>query len=437
MVRCSRRFVLPLLLVGALPGGCRRAAAPAGRFDAAGARPVAWPALPRDPSQAAALIAAATRRSLAPHPRAAVPRTAEAVLALLRQRQRERRVVAGWSAIVRWLEARLRSRGGYLLWGTFHDAGGQLEAFRRLVGPTGIRGLDVVALEQLVADGHWSGLAPIAQRGSTAALAAYLSRGDPAAYRRLLRDQIEQNHTAWKFRYLDGVMDIVQAARATATRLIACDMPGSLQRRLRPLGQQQTDRLRELHCLWTVDGALGGARRPSRVAMAWGPSHLEEEGVPRFLDPALPLVALYVIGNRPGPAGLEAELGRRLALTDPLLVPVDGQRQLVLLAGPDLAARLDRSRDWLARALPAELAHAAQVTSGAAGVLHVASRVIAIPAQADPVSVELEPGGEAFLFEAGALLLAGRLPVPRGGATELDLDPRSRGVRLLLRIPPR
>jgi hypothetical protein len=116
-----------------------------------------WPALPVGAEAAAALVQARTLRP----PPAARPSPIDAPLLLARlERPGPAGLVAGEEAVRRRLQAFLdeaaeAGRDAWLLWGVRHDSGGQLDAFRRLLGPDGLRGLDVAAAENFFATGRW------------------------------------------------------------------------------------------------------------------------------------------------------------------------------------------------------------------------------------------------------------------------------------------
>lgn len=416
-----------LVVLLALGAGCR------GSTPGEPAAPP-WPAFPRSLDAARALIEERTLRGTGGT--SARPTTKEALLALLRAK----RPVAGWRPIVARLQREL-DRGGsaVLLWGTHHDAGGQLEAFRRLVGPGGLEGLSAATLEQLIADGRWRDVPESDQRGVSADVRRYLARGDAKALRALHENQRRQNYTGWKYRYLRVVTDLLVSARARGLTLLPCDMPAALQRRS---PGALVDRLRELHCLLALEDALRvratSARRKRLIAMAWGQSHLLPGALPRFLDEKTRVVAVHVIGGRPGPAGLEHALAGRLALADPVLVPVDAGRFVLLLDHAPLGARVEQALDRQDRALPAELRHQLRVTvHGADGALRVAGRRVALFADRQ-VALPLAPGPGTWLFEGSGRMLLGSVTVSEGGAVELTIGPDERTVRLLVqaREPP-
>jgi len=420
-----RRLMLLLALLPMAACPPRRDAPATPRVDAepASTKPKQWPALPWAEDRAEALIRERTRR-----PGRAVPtalNTAPELLELIKVRAREGKLVAGWAAVMAWLQARLDAAGkrdAYLLWGTYHDSGGQVASYRRVTGPQGLRRLSVVTAEQYAADGRWRGVEPDEQHGDSAALARYLNGGTREDLETLRRGQLDHDHTAWKYRYLHEVLDLAVAARAGGLRLVGCDMPKPLQRRLYSVSKapKHLPALRELHCLLHLDDAL--TERPRRVAMLWGQSHVEPGGLPRFLPKDDVVIAVRVVGQRPGPHGVAFELGRAgLRIVDPLLVPVrDGagmvQAALIL---PDRATRaqLHRARDVGAKAV------GVTVQSSGAGTLTLGGQVRVLKADA-PKVLTLPPGAHAFVLQSKGIVLAGGLEV-RGGVT-LSLQPEAK-----------
>jgi hypothetical protein len=369
------------------------------------------------------------------------------MLALLRERHEQGRVIGGWQQIVDRLQQRIddaarKGRSSFLLWGTYHDSKGQVEAFRRLVGPMGLRDLTAVVAEQLVADGRWAKVGFEEQAGDSASLRRYLKTGSADAWRSLLAQQHRANYTAWKYRYLHAVMDLAVTARASGLLLSGCDMSQDLQQRALVIGLEQRVRLRELHCMLALRERLARAGRvtPHRVAMLWGQDHVTVKGVRRFLPPSALALSLYLVGHRPGPHGVGFVLATTLRSTDPLLIPVDdeGQHLLLLLPSGRLGAQLVQARDPLKRPLPKERQGALQINSSLPGTLRL-SGVEPLTLAAERSRTIRLPGRHTFLFETsdGERLLAGALEVPAKGATELTLLPEQNAVQLTYHVPRR
>jgi hypothetical protein len=391
--------------------------------------------LPGTPADAEALVRAHTRRDPA-GPGVARPDLSPASL-LERLSSDRARVIAGHEAIVAYLEERMAraaaaGRSSYLLWGTFHDSAVQVEAFRRLLGPEGLRSLSGVVVEQLDADGRWRDLPAGLQAGDDAAIEAFLRDGDAASYRGLAAKQRRVNYTGWKYGYVPVVLDLLVAARAHRTPVRGCDMPRPLQRRAERAGELLA-RLRELHCLLALESTRGVRLR--RVAMLWGQDHVAPHGLRRFIpEPAL-VLSCYVLGGRPGTLTPEARLRPRLVVNDPLLLALDEpEEQLaVLLPGADLGGELERARgplEVVAQPGRGEL----EVGSTSPGTLLLGTRRVAVGPR--ETVVELPAGAHTYRVrarEAGRVVLfIGAVEVPAGGRTRLLLDARRRSTSLYI-----
>jgi len=363
--------------------------------------------------------------------------SAELLLDLIDRQHRAGRVVAGWEQIVSLLQRELdaataRGRSSYLLWGTYHDSAAQVEAFRRLVGPMGLSGLNAIAVEPFYADGRWADVPIELQHADSQAMARYLRSGAREAWQSLLSSQERENRTAWKYRYLPTVMDLLLDARATGQRLLPCDLAPALQPafgRESEQGELLLLRVRELHCLLALEDALRTSAPPHRLALLWGQAHVAAEGFARFLPEQAQVIALYVFGHRPGSHGVEIELGERLRTTDPLLIPLDEQQRelALLLPGPRLAATLDRALDRRDQPLSPEQRGGLEVTSSRPGALHIDGKTHAVETE---LVLRLEPGAHAYLFTSDDTTLAGVVDMPPQGAVALDLQPEQRAVRL-------
>lgn len=148
----SRSRLGPLVLsVVALACGSPRDPAPRGSPPPVA---TAWPELPRTREAADALIRTRTARPLTGGEDPGT--SSEALLHALDERPGA--LVAGDPSVVAWIDgfldrAAAAGRDSVVLYGTYHDSGGQIDAFRRLIGPLGLRGLTHVAVEQLRAKG--------------------------------------------------------------------------------------------------------------------------------------------------------------------------------------------------------------------------------------------------------------------------------------------
>ncbi|MBW2456279.1 MAG: hypothetical protein JRI68_17300 [Deltaproteobacteria bacterium] len=392
-----------------------------------------WPALPANPDELDGLVKEHTQRP--PQPRTEL--TAERVIAALRDGIEHGTATMGWPGIVEALGQRLErvdqeGRASYLLFGHHHDAPAQVEAFRRITGPLGITPATVAAVEQLQADGFWREVAAPTQRGDTATLSAYLTGGAAEALKALQDTQRRRNYTAWKYGYLGEIVDLAIAARAGNRRLIGCDMPSPLQALVRTKLGERGGELRDLHCALTLRDLLARTAQPHRVALFWGSAHLDPARLPRFLPAGAEVWTVELLGGRLGSAGIEVELGDRLKLVDPTLLPLDDDRFVLVLPARPLGAAVDRVRTELGSALPGKQRDRVVVHGLAGAAVRIGSQRLARPT--DGAMVELPPGATSFLVDHDGKLVAGGLHLPSGGQVELHLEPDGT-LRLVTRAP--
>lgn len=397
--------------------------------DASAASPAdPWPDLPRSAAEAEALVAARTARPTTGTTDADL--SADALLAILSDPSRRESLVAGHAPVVRRIQAFLdgaaeEGRDAYVLWGTHHDARLQVEAFRRLVGPGGLRGLTLIVLEQFSASGEWRGVAADVRRGDDDAVAAWMDRGDPPSWAALADRHHARDQAAWKHGYEADVLELLPIARAGGVAFAGCDMPAAVQEltSLPPLDPARLRvRLRELHC------ALSLARFPSprRVAMLWGSDHVRADGFPRFLPPTAAVLSVHLFGGRPGEFTAERELRPRLVVLDPLLVPLDDEGREVALLLPDdvLGGEVDRSRDDLPEATRA--GPPLTLSASAPARATIGDRVVAVGPE--DVGVDLPPGDHLLVVETGELRFVGAVGVRPGVRTRMRFDAAERYV---------
>jgi hypothetical protein len=353
-----------------------------------------WPALPHDASERQEIVARFTRRPATARPQA----SPKDVLAAARARK-WKNLVAGEANVVafvtRWLEnARASGHEAYLLFGVSHATGAPIDVFRRIVGPGGAP-FAHVAIEQLAADGRWSGRAEDEQRGDSHLLAEYLATGSAESFAALARAHEAHDYTAWKFGYTARVLDVVVAGRARGVPVLACDMPDALKRAAREGGATDDDvnRLRELHCLLALRDA-----RASGAAVLWGAAHVEPEGFRRYLPAGAAVLSVRVLDK-------VAELAGDMAL-----VGDDDEATLLL---PEQALDVDRVRD------PA-----------AAGAMTLRARATNALIDGAEIGATLDPGVHTLVVEGEPLFVVafrcGR------GATEIDVDRAARSVRIVV-----
>jgi hypothetical protein len=395
-------------------------------------RPTGWPALPPDSRQAHELVARHTRR---PAGGEKASFTADDLLARLIDQVKKGTVIGGMDSLELWIWRRASAAGragksSYILWGTYHDSAAQIEAFADLVGPLGLSRLDAVCVEQFNADGRWAGMPSGEQKGDSALLSDYLTTGSRAVLEKLLHGQIGENYTGWKYGILKELMDLLAKARVAGRRLLGCDMSLTLQERIKDTKTQ--DRLRELHCVLALEEELGRRPAPHRVAMLWGQGHLAPEGVQRFLPRDALVLPFYVFGGRFSRQGLEADLAGRLAITDPLMIPITESEFVVLLPDEFIGTRKELKHVPPEAPLPSEERRRLTVTSSRAGTIQIGSQSLKV--SEEPQTLILDPGSHVFLFTHKGGLLAGAVTMPPDGFLELDLDldPQNSLVEVIL-----
>ena len=410
---------------------------PSRETGAAPASAAPWPPLPRTSAEATSLLAQASLRDAPP---GAAP--LDALVGRVTTLGPEQ-LIAGEARITAILQARLAEaeRGGRrvaLLWGSYHDAPAQLAAFGRLVGPGGLRGLGVVAAEQFRADGAWAGVAAVRQRGDDEALARYVEQGDLGAFDALREGHREADYAAWKFGYESIALDLLTNVRAArpgggrpprGPRLFGCDMTPALKAELAALTDDERLRLRELHC------ALALRRAGGHAAIAYGQAHVQPGGLRRFLQHDVDVVALSVFGGRHG--AMEGALAARLALLDPVLVPLNeagSDYALLLPEGALAVAEVDRVAEAVPHAAGPDVTVALLGTPPRGAQLRVGAGTA--PLDAGTASLALPVGEATMLLEVGALRVVAALPARRGVGLRVTLEPGARRLTWTELGPP-
>jgi hypothetical protein len=345
--------------------------------------------------------------------------TADAILGAIAARPGE--LAGGSAAIARRLQAFLDRAPGdaYLLVGTWHDAPGQIDAFRRLVGPGGLRGLDVVAVEMFRADGAWSGAPTDPQRGDGAAINAYVTHGDADAFASLARAHRDVDYAAWKLDYEATVLDLLVEARAARLRFRGCDMPIALQERSGASPGPLRHRLREIHCVRSLPPPP--RETPRRAALLWGDAHLAPDGLQRFLPASAAVLALHLVGARLTPGALETALAKDLAVTAPVLVPLGADEAALVLPDAVLGAQVDRV---LTRAEPgAPFAPGVFMSGRGDGSVVVGDRSTVVGERR--ASIAVPEGEHTYVYASGAKRTVGVLRLDAGHRVELAFEGRS------------
>ncbi|APR76273.1 Hypothetical protein A7982_01620 [Minicystis rosea] len=370
----------------------------------------AFPAFPKTEAEARELVERETRRPPPP----TEPELDAAALVAAAEARGFGQLPAGHGPIVRWIQSALERSplDAYLLFGTYHDAPGQLDAFRRLVGPGGVRGLHVVAAEQFRADGEWQEVPSEAQRGDTALLDHYRSSGDPRAFEKLAEHHRESDYAAWKLGYEDTVLDLLVQARATGVRFAGCDMPAALQDLSGALPSDLRNRLREIHCLRSLPITW-----PRRAALIWGDAHVRKRGLARFIIANAGLVSIHAFGQRQGDGDVERELAKALVVNDPVLIPLGADEAALLLPDAALGGRVDRV---MTKADAGSCAMGVTVHADVEGTFTIGDRTLTVGST--PVTATLSPGDHAYAFKHAGRRILGALRLAEGHCVELAFE---------------
>jgi hypothetical protein len=337
------------------------------------------------------------------------------------------RVVSGEAAVRSALLRRV-SEGtgdGYLLVGVSHASGEPVVAFRRLVEGPG--SYTHVGVEPFAADGHWSGLADTEQRGASALVATYLTKGDAASLDAIRAAHDTHDYAAWKLGYTSLVMDLVPPARAGAYTLLPLDMPPQLKTKLAGLGDRLLD-VRELHAFFTLREALSGPRPRARVAMLWGDAHVGPAGIARFLPAPATVVSVHVVAADAAlGSGPDGGARASLAVVDPLLVPMPSGELALVLPSPRADALVDRVRRADGDGRETRL-----LVSGEPGiVVTVGARELRVTAKAQPTPIEA--GDHTYVVERKGTRIVGALALAPGETCELRAD--QAGLRVEHHLP--
>jgi hypothetical protein len=372
-----------------------------------------WPEFPGDDAQARALVAARARRPIG----ALEPELdADAVIAALDRASTAGTLRVGWASIATELRAHRT-----VLFGVQHDSADQVRAFARLFGSAGTADHRLLALELFDASGRWRGLPiDLAQDGDDAALAAVRERG-VEALPELRRRVAEGAYTAWKYDYVEDLLELAITARGAGQRVMGCDVPPPIGARTRVLEEGLRLRVREVHCA----NALADAGHHGPVAILFGDAHVAPEGLMRFL-PEAP-TRIHAIGGRRGSAGLEPALASRLAIDEPVLVPIAERRFVLLLPDARYAADGDRARDLLDAPSP-RTALSASALAPCELAMEGQRRALG----EDPIELALPPGRHALVVRHGALRLVTGIALDPGGTAELVVDPEGRRIHVRL-----
>jgi hypothetical protein len=373
--------------------------------------PSAWPTFPATIADAEVLAKERTLRSPGPD-------VDDSPEALLRDAES-----AGWTtlpsgdaAVVSLQsfidEAQGKHRPAFLLFGTFHDAAPQVDAFRRVVGPTGVTRLTHVALEVFTGDGAWGGVPLSEQRGDTAVLEAFAKSGARTDLDALARTLPEHDYTGWKYGVQEHELALVAEARGLGVPVVGCDAPEALRIRA---GGGDASAFRELHCAQVLSG-LGAA---PRVALLYGMDHVRPGGLPRLLPADAAVLSIHLVGGRHSADAPDSKLGTSLALASPVLVPRAPGTAALLLPDRFTALDVERARTTEPLAHPS----ASRVVAVADRHATFSIEHQSVDVGSEPQAVELAPGAYTFLFRDDAgLRVVGSLQLERAEEVRLELD---------------
>jgi hypothetical protein len=242
--------------------------------------------------------------------------------------------------------------------------------------------------------------------------------------RELATSQEREDYAAWKFGYVDKVLDVIADSRTAHHAIHGCDMPTRLQEKLRNWSDEDRNAMRELHCALALGDHLDGAG-PQRVGALWGSQHLGAAGFERFLPPDATILSLRVLGGRPPSAEdlTTRSIASQLDLVDPVLLVSGSNDGIVLLSDPAASAHFERKRlrkDARPRtdggAEPNLVLSAARPGSTA----RIDGTTIALASS--PQWMSLPVGTHDFMIARGQRSLLASFVVPDGGWIEVRFE---------------
>lgn len=443
----SLSFVPFALSVSLLLPGCRDTASDAGapRSDSmskteAGAPSnsdgLSWPILPRTREDVQRLVSSSLlRRPGEPTRGEPIDGTIPVLQASLEELAR---APSGDTTLRDVLAERMKQQkntaGAYLLVGVSHASADSVVLFKKLVEAPA--SYTYVGVELLAADGHWSGMADDAQRGSTAALEAYLERGDATSLTALKAAHEQSDYVAWKLGYADTVMDLAVAARAGSYALLPLDLPPAMKTRLAPtLGDALLD-LREVHAALALRSALkrhaAAGRGPLRVAMLWGDAHVGEAGIARFLPASADVTTVHVVGSNGSPFN-----GKTLVLNDPILLPGKAGELVSVLPDVGTKGTVDRVRETASPIVPVRPGEVVVNVSGESGtrLTHAALGPRRADLDGKKAVFRVSPGPLTYVLETKTERVVGALSLTTGETCDVSFDAKTRTTRIEHHLP--
>ncbi len=420
----------------------------AGASSASGATSdeLSWPMLPRTPEDVHSLVSTSVLRRPAEPVRPAPIDGANLVLHT--SLDDLARAPSGESTLRDVLAERAsrEKNGSYLLVGVNHASADSVALFKKLVEAPA--SYTHVGVELFAADGHWSGLADDAQRGSSAALDAYFERGDASSFAALKAAHEQSDYVAWKLGYADTVLDLAVAARAGAYTLVPLDLAPAMKASLaNALGDTLLD-LREVHAALSLRSVLkrystgGPGRKPVRMAMLWGDTHVGPAGIARFLPASVDVTTVHVVGANTASLPNGAPGGTTLVLNDPVLLPGKTDDLVVVLPDEGSRGTVDRVRlkEGSASAPTLAKGRAKEVTVNAGGEPGTRLSRVALGRQRVDVngakaSLRVSPGAVTYVLETKSDRVVGALTLAEGETCDLSFDAKTRTTRIEHHLP--
>lgn len=330
-------------------------------------------------------------------------------------------------------------RASYLLWGVFHDSGGQLRALNRLLTYEHDAPWTAIISELWASDGLWKGVPRSLQNGASRLLETFAKSGSAKDWEALQKWQRSYNYTAWKYSYLNDVMGGLIRARALRIPFWGCDMPTSLRLQMRWRGKLAL-RSRELHCWFALQQRLQTqpllAPQSHRVLVVWGMEHVTAEGFRRWIPRKHQATSVYLVGHRESPFVMASRLAKRVTLFAPVWLPWGKGSQQALLFLPDARFKgsMDRARTPLTSPLAqSELVFLSSIKGQLEWVQDSSQKWVQVRAE-KPLRVRVKAGLLKFRFFAQGKLWLGKVLVPKQGRARLTLLTKQRTLRVLLEV---
>lgn len=360
----------------------------------------AWPAVPKSSEDARHILASTGKRPTGESDASLSDIAASgSVVAAVRTRG----TAAGFEAIDASL-ARLIAIGVdqnvVVSFGSAHDSPGQIDAFRRLVGPRATIPWTRIMLEQLHADGRWADVDASMQKGDDDALDRYAKSGSREDLAAVLSGVQRDTYTAWKYGSVATIGDLLSEARAANRPVSGCDMAPALRARFASLEERWNHLMREVHCVHAMRDATKKDAGPHRVAVLWGRMHVAHDRFPRLVPPEW---RTFIVSM------LDAPPSEDVILVDPILV-----NGMLVLASPDGGKHFERKRTKGSGPRPvSKLSSSTKKTSRAPTAW--------IDGERFDEAKTIAPGHHLLAVEKGGTTIAAAMELPPNGALEVTV----------------